>query len=196
MLRARTGKNLVGNRQRSDDCAAPSSLWFLTMHLTAPSGTFWIPLPGGQMLAGPHPVLAPEGMEERIAQLVDVVGVDHFVDLSSHHDWMPGYRRLLTADEEYTRYEILDRRLPDDSPRLKALVRRLLSDAAEGRIAYMHCQAGLGRTGTVVGVLLREAGLPGADALDELRELRLAARLHEGSPEFEEQRRFVRDWVV
>ena len=166
------------------------------MRLTAPHGTFWIPLPGGEVLAGPHPVLAPEGMEDRIRSLVDTVGVQHFVDLSSHHDWMPGYRRLLSDDEEYTRYEILDRRLPDDSPRLKALLRRILDEAADGRIAYLHCQAGLGRTGTVIGVLLREAGFGGDDALDQLRELRLAARLHEGSPEFEEQRRFVRDWVV
>jgi protein-tyrosine phosphatase len=163
---------------------------------TAPSGTFWVPLPGGAVLAGPHPVLAPEGMEDRIRQLVDVVGIDHFVDLSSHHDWMPAYRRLLGEGEEYSRYEILDRRLPADAPRLKALLRRLLDDAEAGRLAYLHCQAGLGRTGTVVGVLLREAGFPGEAALDELRDLRLAARLHEGSPEFADQREFVRRWSV
>jgi protein-tyrosine phosphatase len=166
------------------------------MRSVTPTGTFWIPLPGGAMLAGPHPVLAPEGMEDRIRELVDDVGVRHFVDLSSHHDWMPAYRRLLTDESEYTRYEIVDRRLPSDLPRLKALLRRILAEAEEGRLAYMHCQAGLGRTGTVIGVLLREAGFPGDDALDHLREMRLAARLHEGSPEFETQRQFVRDWVV
>ena len=52
----------------------------------------------------------------------------------------------------------------------------------------MHCQAGLGRTGTVAGCLLRELGFAGRDALDELVRLRWEARLHEGSPEFEEQR--------
>ena len=72
--------------------------------------------------------------------------------------------------------------------------RELLTEAASGRIAYAHCQAGLGRTGTVMAVLLREAGLGGQEALDELVRLRAAAGLHAGSPEFEEQREFVRRW--
>ena len=163
----------------------------------APSGTFWVHLPeGGAVLAGPHPVLAPEGMEDRVRHLVEVVGIDHFVDLSSHHDWMPGYRRLLRPEHAYTRYEIVDRRLPDDPPRLKTVLRDLMAGAAQGRLAYMHCQAGLGRTGTVIGVLLREAGFRGQDALDQLGELRLAAHLHEGSPEFDYQREFVRRWAT
>jgi predicted protein tyrosine phosphatase len=155
-----------------------------------------VPLPGGAVLAGPHPVIAPEGMEERIARLVTRHGVGHFVDLSSHHDWMPGYRDLLPAGCEYTRHEIIDRRLPEDAPRLKQTLRAVIDEAREGRVAYFHCQAGIGRTGTVIGVLLRESGLGGQEALDELMRLRDEARLHDGSPEFEEQREFVRGWVV
>jgi hypothetical protein len=161
-----------------------------------PRGTYWVPVNGGHVLAGPHPVAADEGFQDRVRVLVEDVGVRHFVDLSSHHDWMPGYLDQLPFGVDYTRYEILDRRLPEDSPALKTLLHTVMEEAAGGRIAYFHCQAGLGRTGTVVAVLLREAGFTGQAALDELIRLRMLARLHEGSPEFEEQREFVRQWVV
>lgn len=159
-----------------------------------PSGTFWVPLPGGALLAGPHPVTAPEGLEDRIRFLVEEIGIGHFLDLSSRADWMPEYEDDLPTGIACTRYEIVDRRLPEDAGALRAVLRAVIAEAATGRRAYMHCQAGLGRTGTVIGVLLREVGFHGQDALDELTRLRLAARLHEGSPEFEAQREYVRQW--
>ena len=161
-----------------------------------PSGTYAIPVPGGRILAGPHPVLARDGMEDRVKLLVEQARVRHFVDLSSTHDWMPPYRDLLPDGCTYERYEILDRRLPEDLPGLKAVVLRAIEAAGEGRTSYLHCQAGLGRTGTVVGVLLRELGHAGQDAVDEIVRLRAVAGLHEGSPEFAEQRQFIRDWRV
>jgi protein-tyrosine phosphatase len=161
-----------------------------------PSGTFWIPLGDGAALAGPHPVIADEGMEARIRRLVRI-GVTRFVDLSHSEDWMPGYEDFLhTLDSAitYTRYEIRDRRLPSDAARLRQILQRTIDDAARGEIAYFHCQAGVGRTGTVVGCLLRQAGLEGQAALDELVRLRGEVGLHEGSPEFTEQKDFIRRW--
>lgn len=164
---------------------------------TAPlPGTYWVPLDAGAVLAGPHPVTAPEGMEDRIERLVAVAGVTHFVDLSSSWDWMPGYTGLLPPAVRYTRFEIIDRRLPEDPVTLKALLRTVIDEAATGTIAYFHCQAGLGRTGTVIGLLLRECGMDGDAALRALGRYRREARLHDGSPEFEAQRRYVRDWAV
>ena len=160
-----------------------------------PKGTYWIPVGPGAVLAGPHPVIAPEGLESRVERLI-ARGVSRFVDLSSHHDWMPGYTDLLPETVEYVRYEILDRRLPEDSPGLKRLLHEVMTDARAGRVSYFHCQAGLGRTGTVMAVMLRELGHGGQEALDELVRLRRDAHLHEGSPEFEEQREFVRAWRV
>jgi hypothetical protein len=166
------------------------------MRPNPPSGTFWVPLPAGVALAGPHPVIAPEGLEDRVRHLVEDVGIDHFVDLSTREDWMPEYEDILPPHVACTRYEIVDRRLPGDDDRLKQILSEVMIEAAQGGLAYFHCQAGLGRTGTVIGVLLREAGFPGQDALYQLVRLRLAAGLHEGSPEFEAQREYVRNWVV
>jgi protein-tyrosine phosphatase len=161
-----------------------------------PSGTYWVPLEHGVALAGPHPVTAPEGMEARVALLAGDVGVTHFVDLSSSWDWMPAYHDLLPPACTYTRYEIVDRRLPEDEAGLRSLLRTVIRDAGEGVIAYFHCQAGLGRTGTVVGTLLREVGMKGDEALVALGRFRDQARLHDGSPEFEAQREFIRSWRV
>jgi protein-tyrosine phosphatase len=159
-----------------------------------PTGTYWVPVGRGAVLAGPHPVLAPEGLDDRVEHLVERVRVRRFVDLSSSWDWMPGYDDLLPATCAYTRYEIVDRRLPEDLPRLRRLLKMVAEEADRGHVAYFHCQAGLGRTGTIVGLLLREAGRTPEQALDEIVKRRLDAGLHEGSPEFEEQREFIRSW--
>jgi ADP-ribosyl-[dinitrogen reductase] hydrolase len=66
------------------------------------------------------------------------------------------------------------------------------------RVVYVHCRAGIGRTGTVAGCLLVERGLAGGAALAELN------RLWQGSarsaqwpvvPETDEQSEYVRNWT-
>jgi protein-tyrosine phosphatase len=169
---------------------------FIAVRPWPPSGTFWIPVGDGAVLAGPHPVIADEGVEARIRRLVRA-GVTRFVDLSHSTDWMPGYVEFLHSVDSgltYTRYEIADRRLPPDMPKLQALLRRAIDDAGRGEITYFHCQAGVGRTGTVIGCLLRELGFGPQAALAELVHLRGEVGLHEGSPEFEEQREYIRRW--
>jgi protein-tyrosine phosphatase len=166
------------------------------MHPWPPTGTFWIPIGDGAVLAGPHPVIADEGMEARVRRLVRI-GVTRFVDLSHSDDWMPSYEDFLHSLDSgltYVRYEIRDRRLPPDPVRLREILQKAIDDAGRGEITYFHCQAGVGRTGTVMGCLLRQTGLDGQAALDELVRLRGEVGLHEGSPEFSEQRDFIRNW--
>jgi ADP-ribosylglycohydrolase len=66
-----------------------------------------------------------------------------------------------------------------------------------GRRAYVHCRAGIGRTGTVIGCLLAERGLRGDAALDELNRLwqqSSLARTWPSVPETSDQIAYVRGW--
>ena len=65
-------------------------------------------------------------------------------------------------------------------------------------MVYLHCRAGIGRTGTVVGCLLAENGLSGQAALEELNRLwqqSERAQLWAQVPETPEQTEYVRRWV-
>lgn len=65
-----------------------------------------------------------------------------------------------------------------------------------GRIAYVHCWGGRGRTGTVVGCWLARHGIAEGDAaLDKIRELRSRRPdAASAAPESEAQREMVRSW--
>jgi protein-tyrosine phosphatase len=72
---------------------------------------------------------------------------------------------------------------------------------AAGGTVYVHCYAGIGRTGTVVGCYLARHGMRGEEALAEIARLRARMRgdLSDGwitSPETAAQRRMVRDWPI
>ncbi len=73
-----------------------------------------------------------------------------------------------------------------------------LHDAlGSGRPAYVHCRAGIGRTGMVVGCLLVERGLTGEQALEELARLwqqSERSKFWPSVPETDAQTDYVRRW--
>ena len=157
--------------------------------------TYWV-IPG-QVLAGEYPA-APDRGETRVrlARLIDA-GVGCFVDLT-HPDELPPYHADLPLRVEYLRKPIADHGIPAD-PRHMAEILECLREALSARqVVYLHCRAGIGRTGTVAGCLLVERGLGGDAALAELN------RLWQGSarsaqwplvPETDEQGDYVRAWT-
>jgi protein-tyrosine phosphatase len=71
-----------------------------------------------------------------------------------------------------------------------------LSNDPQRRV-YLHCQGGVGRTGTVVGCLLVEAGYTPDEARDLLaRKWQVVAQRARApeSPETAEQRAFIARW--
>jgi protein tyrosine/serine phosphatase len=62
---------------------------------------------------------------------------------------------------------------------------------------YLHCWAGIGRTGTTVGCYLVRHGLSGEQALGKLAEMYATSsqsRLYSHSPENPAQFDFIRNW--
>jgi protein-tyrosine phosphatase len=93
---------------------------------------------------------------------------------------------------EVKRFPIRDASIPDDTMTTQ-IVSYLLERFLGGRPTYLHCWGGHGRTGTIVGCLLRQFGMGYLDALDHIRRVRSRqpSLLNEPSPQTAEQRRLV-----
>jgi ADP-ribosyl-[dinitrogen reductase] hydrolase len=156
--------------------------------------TYWA-LPG-LLLAGEHPTgLTAEATRKRLSTIL-ACGIECFLDLT-HPAEIDPYDQALPFQVEYLRKPIRDHGLPDRREHMMEILDCLHDALASGRPAYVHCRAGIGRTGMVVGCLLVERGLTGEQALDEL------ARLWQQSerskfwptvPETDAQSNYVRRW--
>jgi protein-tyrosine phosphatase len=159
-----------------------------------PYGVYWVQ--PGHLLAGPHPGAWNENQgRQRIRRLLDL-GVTFFVDLTEP-DETQGYDLLLSTeaaalsrDVTYRQLAIRDMDVPDQS-RMVAILDTLDTAIHWGHVVYIHCLAGVGRTGTVVGCYLVRHGLTGDDALGEIARLRGG---RSDSPQTDEQRYMVSTW--
>ena len=89
---------------------------------------------------------------------------------------------------DFIRHPITDGGVPADRSALRHTLDDLRARLAGGETIVVACRGGLGRTGTVVGCLLRDDGLDGDAAI----ELTRASR--HGTIENADQERFVNDW--
>jgi ADP-ribosylglycohydrolase len=155
-----------------------------------------------RLLAGEHPTVTdPIETERRLAQLI-AAGVNYFLDLTSPGE-LPPYEQLLparTADRRdliYVRKPIVDHSIPGQRQHMADILEYLRRALADGHCVYVHCRAGIGRTGTVVGCHLVERGATGAQALRRLNVLWRASqrsRSYPAVPETPEQTDYVRTW--
>jgi ADP-ribosylglycohydrolase len=130
-------------------------------------------------------------------------GVTLFVDLTAEGE-LAGYRNLFDYVQgekviQHVRHRIKDHDIPDSPQTMLQILDAIDAHAANNGIAYVHCRAGIGRTGTAVGCYLVRTGLAADAALDRLNELWIECeRSHSwpSVPETEEQMEFVRKWVT
>ena len=124
----------------------------------------------GRLLAGEYPCgEAPEAGGPRIGLMLEA-GIDSFLDLTQLGE-RPEYRSLLPEGVHYLRSAIIDTQVPTSPAQMQAIQGHLRTMLADGRRVYVHCRAGIGRTGMVIGCYLAEQGLDGPDALRELNRL-------------------------
>ncbi len=155
--------------------------------------TYWVV--EGRLLAGEFPGgTSPSESRKRIGKLLGA-GIDSFIDLTEPGE-LPPYRDLLPPQVDYYNRPMPDHGVPDNDAAMHevlAVIRRALDS---DRAVYVHCRAGIGRTGMTIACHLGERGeLDGEQSLARLNELwQQNARSARWPvvPETEDQEHFVR----
>ncbi len=149
----------------------------------------------GSLLAGPYP--APRWAHitnDKLERLLQA-GIQLFVDLTEKGESLP-YVDQLGGKARHQRMPISDFDTPSPYEMVNILNTLDYARRRSQRV-YIHCLAGLGRTGTVVGCYLARHGLTGAEALERLQHLRAnSAYADSSSPETDAQRYMVLRWPV
>jgi protein-tyrosine phosphatase len=141
----------------------------------------------GRLVAGRHP--CAWGQEEASAEVAHLLaqGVTLFVDLTQEGELEP-YDHLVPSGVRYVQRPIRDFSVPAKED-LVTTLDVLDSEIDAGGLVYVHCWAGCGRTGVVVGSWLVRHGFDPRDALARIAETRGA-----GCPQTLQQRLLVLGW--
>ncbi len=155
--------------------------------------SYWVE--PSRLLAGEYPGDRDDDEARHRLRRLGWSGVDLFLDLTEPGEYgLRPYPPLLADGAEHRRMAIPDLGAPDRAG-MRAILDAIKAALAEGRVVYLHCYGGIGRTGTVVGCWLVEHGLSGPAALERLAELRDGTP--DGSrrsPETDAQREMVLAW--
>jgi ADP-ribosylglycohydrolase len=157
--------------------------------------SYWV-IPG-RFLAGEYPGISRLEPAGRVPLLFDS-GITSFIDLTAEGE-LPPYHLELDRRVVYRRFPIVDHGLPGSPEVMDEIVAAIDADLAAGRRVYLHCRAGIGRTGMAVGCYLIHKGLDGPAALDKLQELwqrSARSKTWPSVPETEAQIRYLSEWVA
>src|SRR5437868_7403624 len=173
---------------KTDDPAGPAPP-------TPIANSYWV-LPG-RLLAGEYPGSASRAEALDRIQKFQRAGIDSFIDLTEEGE-MPPYAPLLSHETTaHRRLPITDHGVPESAQVMTDILNTIDAELAAGRRVYVHCRAGIGRTGTAVGCHLVRSGHEPEAALERLQTLWQASgrsRSWPEIPETREQREFVREW--
>lgn len=158
--------------------------------------SYWVE--PGKFLAGEHPHGGSERATRERLELLVAAGVSRFVDLTEEGE-LPSYQKLLPPGVEYHRQPLRDHSVPTTPAHMRRVMDELMRGATHGGAVYVHCRAGIGRTGMAVGCYLREQGTTPSLVLARLNELwkqNQRAATWPWIPETEEQEDYILNWVV
>jgi ADP-ribosylglycohydrolase len=163
------------------------------------ANSYWV-IPG-RLLAGEYPLGGDKQLSDagraRVQKLI-AAGISCFVDLTQEGE-CPPYQPLLPPTVSHLRHAIRDQRVPRGPAQMRRIQDEIAAVLAAGGTVYLHCRAGIGRTGLVAGCFLVEQGCDGGRALRELNELWTQqcarAELWPMVPQTPEQAEYIRQWT-
>ena len=157
--------------------------------------TYWV-IPG-RLLAGEYP--GGNDFSDSRARLkrIQDAGIDYFVDLTEEGELAP-YRHLLPFRIKYQRSAIIDQSVPVNVAQTQKILSDIQTALTSGRRIYVHCRAGIGRTGLVIGChLAQETEKDGKAALKRLNQLWRKSDRSKSWPEVPqtaEQAEYIKNW--
>jgi protein-tyrosine phosphatase len=140
-----------------------------------------------RLIAGRHP--CAHGPESALGELESLreAGVTLFLDLTQDGELEP-YASHVVAPARYVNRPIGDFSVPTRQE-LASTLDEIDAELEAGGVVYVHCWAGCGRTGVVVGSWLVRHGLDPEEALRRIADAR-----GQGCPQTFEQRALVLAW--
>jgi Protein-tyrosine phosphatase len=157
-----------------------------------PNGYWVIP---GRLLAGEYPIGDYTDARARLTVFREA-GFNYFIDLTEPGE-MPAYRHLLPVHTKYLSSPIADTGLPKNTVQTLSLLADIRAALDAKRRIYLHCRAGIGRTGLIVGCYLADESGDGKAAVKELNRLWLQserAKSWPKVPQTSEQADYIRRW--
>jgi hypothetical protein len=162
--------------------------------------SYWVE--PGRLLAGEYPGHPLEHLLRQRAIAFLRAGFDTFIDLTKAGEREPYAPTLLEEaglyglEATHQRISIGDFKTPD-ADQMNTILGTIQDALGTGRKVYLHCWAGVGRTGTTVGCYLVRQGMSGEGALAHLAKLfKTSAQslYYSRTPETGAQERFILNW--
>jgi predicted protein tyrosine phosphatase len=154
-------------------------------------------------LAGEYPGRREENeTRHRVLKLIQC-GIRVCIDLTKPGEIIPSYRDLFLKElnlfgfqGNYFHFPVYDFGIPSEEQMQRTLdqIDKCINDKLP---VYLHCHAGIGRTGLTVGCYLVRHGLTGDEALNRIKELRKEiSSSWAASPETDAQVEYIRKWKI
>lgn len=158
----------------------------------------------GRVLAGEYPAVHDASANAQRLRALVSAGMTRCFNFTHEAEALPDYSAALAlaaaengVAARTERFAVADFGVPSVSG-MRSTLQAIDTALAQGEGVYLHCRAGIGRTGTVVGCLLVEQGFSADEALALIRakwQVMDKRRQAPHSPETKEQREFIERWA-